>query len=148
MFINGVTLLELSPIRDMLPSKVSYRGVSHGLSEAGYDIRIAETLILKRGSRFKLSSSMEYFTMPDCLVGEVKDKSTWVRNGLHVHNTVIEPGWCGYLTLELSYNGDSHCRITAGQGIAQILFSRVLHEASYDGKYQHQETGAQSARYK
>ena len=34
-------------------------------------------------------------------MGIVHDKSTWARRGLVVQNTVIEPGWHGYLTIEV-----------------------------------------------
>lgn len=44
MIINGKALLELSPIKDMIPHKVTGNLVSHGLSEGGYDIRIKQTI--------------------------------------------------------------------------------------------------------
>ena len=42
-------------------------------------------------------SSIEFFNMPKYLVGIVHDKSSLARQGLSVFNTVIEPGWKGYL---------------------------------------------------
>ncbi len=84
--------------------------------------------------------------MPDCLVGLVKDKSTWARRGLSVFNTVIEPGWKGWLTLELVYHGNEPLHIPAGAGIAQVIFERVENTAAYSGKYQNQEDRPVAAR--
>ena len=76
--------------------------------------------------------------MPADLVGIVHDKSTWARRGLSVFNTVIEPGWQGFLTLELAYHRWGILRIPAGAGIAQVLFHRTTEGAAYRGKYQNQ----------
>lgn len=77
--------------------------------------------------------------MPDNLVGIVHDKSTWARKGLSVFNTVIEPGWKGFLTLELVYHGSKDLIIPAGSGIAQVIFHELSVDAKYEGKYQNQE---------
>lgn len=45
MIINGVSLLMAQPIKDMLSTKQKAHGVSHGLSEVGYDIRIKQTVM-------------------------------------------------------------------------------------------------------
>ncbi len=76
--------------------------------------------------------------MPPYLVGIVHDKSTWARRGLSVFNTVIEPGWRGFLTLELVYHGGDRLHIPAGAGIAQVIFHDLASPAAYDGKYQDQ----------
>ena len=85
--------------------------------------------------------------MPNNLVGYVKDKSTWARKGLSVFNTVIEPGWSGFLTLELVYHGSTDLLIPAGAGIAQVLFHRIERPASYAGKYQGQPDMPVGARH-
>lgn len=137
MIINGSALLELAPIKNMLTEKRREHGVSYGLTEAGYDIRIKQDIWLSPTKRFTLASAIEEFNMPPNLVGVVHDKSTWARQGLSVFNTVIEPAWRGFLTLELAYWGEG-LRIPAGAGIAQVLFHRTLHYAAYEGKYQNQ----------
>jgi dCTP deaminase len=158
----------LSPISDMKSGKHREFGVTHGLAEVGYDIRIKQEILfipgktvtfcgeneveilseiyvfdgpdadLKKG-RFALASSMEHFQMPDDLLGIVHDKSTWARQGLSVFNTVIEPGWCGFLTLELAFKGREPIHIPAGAGIAQVIFHQASEKATYSGKYQNQE---------
>lgn len=119
-------------------------GMSYGLSAAGYDIRIAESLLLGP-SDFILASSMEEFNMPNNVLAYVKDKSTWARQGLAVQNTVIEPGWRGFLTLELTNHFGSPIKIEKGMPIAQIVFHKLMEatEQPYDGKYQDQPAGAQ-----
>lgn len=150
--INGKTLLAKSPIREMVPHKLKVHGTSYGLGEAGYDIRIKQEVVFKPMTmgpevwidgqpiygRFCLASAIEEFDMPASLVGVVHDKSTWARQGLSVFNTVIEPGWKGFLTLELVFHGNKEVVIPAGAGIAQVIFTSLAHDASYEGKYQHQ----------
>lgn len=157
MFINGKTLLQVAPIADMYKEKIRFQRTSYGLGEAGYDIRIKQDIeftmdtdgnplvivtepngdTIARYGRFTLASTMERFQMPKNLVGTVSDKSTWARKGLSVFNTVIEPGWNGYLTLELVHHANKPMIIKAGSGIAQVLFGLLSDEGDYgDGKYQ------------
>lgn len=159
MIINGSALLDLTPIKNMENQKKQAHGTSHGLAEAGYDLRIKQSVRFgpqkdshhclitiqdpEGGTQFKtgrfvLASAIEEFDMPSCLVGVVHDKSTWARKGLSVFNTVIEPGWKGFLTLELVFHGSENLIIPAGAGIAQVLFHSIEQDAEYNGKYQHQ----------
>lgn len=163
MVINGMDLLLQSPIIGMQTEKHSQHGVSYGLGEVGYDIRIKQDVYFKpatfhafdpsqmihgpvhcvgngevKPGLFCLASAMEQFKMPDHLMGIVHDKSSWARKGLSVFNTVIEPGWRGFLTLELVYHGREPLIIPAGSGIAQVVFHQISQHAVYDGKYQDQ----------
>jgi len=165
MVVNGHALLKKAPIRDMLCLKLSRHGASYGLAEVGYDIRLKQDIrfqprtdkiamdriaiqgeLLKFG-RFCIASAIEEFDMPSDLVGIVHDKSTWARKGLSVFNTVIEPGWRGFLTLELVYHGQEELHLPAGIGIAQVLFHQVTEPASYAGKYQNQEDRPVEAKH-
>jgi dCTP deaminase len=147
MIVNGSKLLTASPVEPMMKIKMKKHGVSFGLSEAGYDIRITQDITLHPLKRFSLASTVEHFAMPDNLIGVVHDKSTWARRGLSVFNTVIEPGWRGWLTLELVYHGWGVLRIPAGAGIAQVIFHQTMEKALYTGKYQHQQNEPVGARY-
>lgn len=141
----------------MLQSKQVAHGVSHGLSEVGYDIRLKQSIqfvpspvfdfqsfvcseddVEISNGRFALASACEEFDMPFDLMGVVHDKSSWARKGVSVFNTVIEPGWRGFLTLELVYHGQDPLSIPAGSGIAQVVFHQVWEGAQYNGKYQDQ----------
>lgn len=138
MIANGKGLLAAAPVDPMFDCKMRGHGVTYGLSEAGYDIRIKQSLTLHPLRRFALASAIERFDMPDDLVAIVHDKSSWARRGLSVFNTVIEPGWRGWLTLELVYHGWSPLRIAAGAGIAQVIFHRISEPRVYAGRYQDQ----------
>lgn len=170
MIVNGRALIRAAPIRNMELKKIpGPGGVTYGLGEAGYDIRIKQTVLFKPPSvedphpqqpfgtvatkekdsdgmtwgkwnhgRFIIASAIEEFQMPRDLVGIVHDKSSWARRGLSVFNTIIEPGWKGFLTLELVYHGQEILTIPAGSGIAQVMFHRTEELAEYEGRYQNQ----------
>lgn len=165
MVINGKALFHSSQLLDIPDHKVSHLGVSFGLGEAGYDIRIKQDItfyrlfglipmvktvdgetVTRRFGKFALASAIEKFNMSPSCVAIVHDKSTWARRALSVFNTVIEPGWKGYLTLELVYHGRKKLHIPAGSGIAQVLFHLVQEPAHYNGKYQNQENQPVAAR--
>ena len=171
MIINGQTLLEAAPIKNMLPTKQVAFGMSYGCSEAGYDIRIKQEIRFypvnpdaefkkfrvmtftndsftnDDEGRFTLASAIEEFQMPTHLLGRVCDKSSWARKGLSVFNTVIEPGFKGGLTLELVYHGNTELIIPAGAPIAQVLFEEIKNPAQYNGKYQYQSTEPTPSKY-
>lgn len=163
MIINGTKLLEAAPIKDMFNRKVTSTALpgSYGLGEMGYDIRIKQDVLFivneegpavrvgngpwKKG-RFVLASSVEEFTMPTDLGAIGHDKSTFARLGVQVFNTVIEPGWWGFLTLELVFNGEEPVFLPAGTGIMQVIFHELAEPAQYDGKYQDQQDAPVSAK--
>ena len=129
--------------------RTRHKGMTFGLSSAGYDVRIEfgqESLyshrILNPGD-FILASTIERFKMPNDLIASVADKSSWARRGLAVQNTIIEPGWEGWLTLELTNHGKETLRIEKGMAIAQVVFQKLDFptEQSYLGKYQDQRRG-------
>lgn len=137
-------------------------GLTYGLGPAGYDLRLdlgddgpfehdplpIQTKVLRPGD-FILAATLERFKMDDDILGLVCDKSSLARRGLSVFNTVIEPGWRGFLTLELKNQGHEDIQLVRGQAIAQVVF-QVLDKPTvlpYDGKYQDQEPGPQGARF-
>jgi dCTP deaminase len=157
MIINGKSLLFQAPIKNMLTEKQTAHGVTHGLTECGVDIRIKQSIVFSQAGgkrvvyftdesnvpefsegRFCLASSIEEFQMPNNLMAVVHDKSSWARQGLSVFNSCIEPGWNGFLTIELVYHGNGELIIPAGSGIAQVIFHDLTEPAKYTGKYQGQ----------
>lgn len=145
MIASNQTLWRLKPVAPMCTRSKS-NGMTYGVGPAGIDLRIAEDVIVY-GAGFKLASCMERFEMPYNLLGVVHDKSTWARLGLCVQNTVIEPGWHGYLTIELTNHSATPLNIKAGTPICQVVF-HILDantELPYKGKYQDQKKGAQEA---
>lgn len=148
-----MTVLSAQTIRRLkilTPTLEAYKGIdgySGGLSACSYDLAIAETHILLPGE-FRLASAAEHFNIPNNIVAIVHDKSSWARRGLTVQNTTAEPGWRGYLTLELTNHSDQSIRIEANTPICQVLFHRLDEptELPYQGKYQDQEAGPQPWR--
>src|ERR1700740_3680675 len=76
---------------------------------------------------FGLGSTLERVTLPDDLVARLEGKSSLGRLGLLIHSTAgfIDPGWDGYLTLELSNVANLPITIYHGMKIGQISFFRL-----------------------
>lgn len=145
MIASAQTLRRLRPVSPLV-ERQRFNGLTYGLGPAGIDLRIGQLVSLDVGE-FRLASCVEHFTMPPQLLGVVHDKSTWARMGLAVQNTVIEPGWRGHLTIELSNHGPERITILAGTPICQVIF-HLLDEPTdrpYEGKYQDQPSGPQQA---
>lgn len=132
------------PMISPFAERTEAQGMTYGLGPAGYDVRIAETFTIAP-SDFYLASTMERFSMPTSMLGMVADKSTLARMGLAVQHTVIEPGWRGWLTLELTNHGHRPITLTAGMPIAQVIFHLLDHatDSPYNGRYQDQMPGPQ-----
>lgn len=146
MIASAQTLRKLQPVIPFM-ERTKAHGMTFGLGPAGYDIRIAEGMMLAPGE-FRKAFSMERFVLPPILLGVVHDKSTWARMGICLQNTVIEPGWQGYLTLEITNHSTEYVQICHGAPIAQVVF-HFLDEPTcipYNGKYQDQPAEAVPAK--
>lgn len=122
-------------------------GRTFGLSACGYDVRLDQDIWLWPFWG-RLGSIQEYIDMPGDLCAEVKDKSTNARMFILVQNTIIEPGWRGYLTVELTRFLPWPVKLKRGTPIAQIVFKKLDEPTwrPYQGKYQDQDSGPQAAR--
>ena len=85
-----------------------------------------EPFILHPGE-FVLGSTLERVRLPDDLVARLEGKSSLGRLGLLIHSTAgyVDPGWDGYLTLELSNVANLPITIYQGMKIGQISFFRL-----------------------
>lgn len=139
--LSDRTLRHIQPVTPFEERSTAF-GMSYGLSAAGYDVRSAQDVVIPPAG-FVLVSTLERFRMPSDIIAFVHDKSTWARQGLAVQNTVIEPGWCGYLTMELTNHSKNDLVIHRGMPLAQIIFHYLDREPEnpYNGKYQNQEAG-------
>ena len=90
--------------------------------------------------RFTLASSVERFRVPRNMVAVTGHKSTLARKGVNVWaGTTAEPGWEGWLTLEIGFHGNEPVHLPAGSGVMQVLFHELAEPADYgNGKYQGQ----------
>jgi dCTP deaminase len=146
--------------------------ISYGVSSYGYDIRVADefkiftnvfsavvdpkkfdpkSMVDFKGdictippNSFALARTIEYFHIPRGVLTICLGKSTYARCGIIVNVTPFEPGWEGFVTLEISNTTPLPARIYAGEGIAQVLFFEgdepcEISYAEKKGKYQHQQ---------
>ena len=90
------------------------------------DVPDGEPFILHPGE-FVLGSTAERVALPDDLVARLEGKSSLGRLGLLIHSTAgyVDPGWDGYLTLELSNVANLPITIYPGMKIGQISFFRL-----------------------
>jgi dCTP deaminase len=140
MILSAQSIRWYKPVDPFLSRTIhNETGMSFGLSACGYDIRVREALVVPAHG-FVLASSVERFRMDPEIMAVVHDKSSWARKGLAVQNTVIEPGWEGYLTLEVTNSRDWSLKIPAGAPIAQVIFHKLdqATDQPYHGKYQDQ----------
>lgn len=146
--------------------------ISYGVSSYGYDARIAEeyrlftnifsaivdpknidhkSMIEHVGpeciippNSFVLGRTVEYFRIPNNVLVVCVGKSTMARCGLIVNVTPLEPGWEGYVTLEISNTTPLPAKVYSNEGIAQFLFfesdeNPEITYADKNGKYQGQQ---------
>ncbi len=118
------------------------------------EVREDDALILHPGE-FVLGATAERIGLPDDLVGRLEGKSSLGRLGLLIHSTAgfVDPGFDGYLTLELSNVANLPITVYPGMKIGQISFLRMTTAAdrpygssSLGSKYQNQR-GPTPSRY-
>ena len=90
------------------------------------EVKEGEPFILHPGE-FVLGSTLERVALPDDLVARLEGKSSLGRLGLLIHSTAgyVDPGWDGYLTLELSNVANLPITIYPGMKIGQISFFQL-----------------------
>ena len=104
-----------------------------------FNVSLEEVQHALKPGEFILAGTFEYFRMPSDLVATVHDKSTLARLGVAVQTTVLEPGWSGYLTMEITNHGVNTIMLSARMPIAQVIFHQGnIPNQLYDGKYQNQ----------
>src|ERR687888_2567739 len=114
-----------------------------------------ETPFILHPGEFVLGSTLERVRLPDDLVARLEGKSSLGRLGLLIHSTAgyVDPGWDGYLTLELSNVANLPITIYYGMKIGQLSFVRLSEPAeqpygsdALGSKYQGQQ-GPTPSRY-
>jgi dCTP deaminase len=119
-------------------------GVSENLHE-----EIESDSIVVRPGDFVLGSTVEKIFMPDYLYSEVKGRSSYGRLGIEVHKTagVIDPGFRGEITLEITNSMPYPVKLHSGNRVCQLALHRMNTVASpaygedgekKDNKYQWQ----------
>jgi dCTP deaminase len=147
MILSAQSIRSLIRITPFHESSIGVRGLSFGLGPAGYDVRLQdEVLVPPQG--WVLGSVLEHVELPNNVVGSVHDKSTWARLGIALQNTTIEPGWHGWLTLEISNHSEETVKLPAGVPVAKLRFDFLDQptDQPYSGRYQAQGAGAKPAK--
>ncbi len=149
----------ITPFREHYQHKES--GLSGGLTCAGYDVHLKDVTaaldpeggllftdsIVTEENLWKipprtgvLGVTEERFNLPTNIVMSYYNKSTMARWFTEAAATLAEPGWQGYLTLELYNSSDVYVDLIKGQPIGQVVFNQLDQpsESAYKGKYQNQ----------
>lgn len=94
------------------------------------NVRDGDAFTLHPGD-FALGSTLETVSIPDDLVGQVDGRSSVGRLAVVVHATagLIDPGFRGQITLELSNIGRIPVRLYPGMRIAQIVLQQMTSPA-------------------
>ncbi|AGG67815.1 dCTP deaminase [Corynebacterium callunae] len=76
---------------------------------------------------FVLASTLEKFTLPAHLAGRLEGKSSLGRLGLLTHSTAgfIDPGFSGYITLELSNVANLPITLWPGMKVGQLALFQM-----------------------
>jgi dCTP deaminase len=118
----------------------AYMNASHN-GESGYNVRglkyhfqesrrqIGETFIL-HPSQTILATSLEYIKLPSDVLLMLFMRSSYSRLGLAV-STIVQPGYCGCLSLELTNNNFTPINLTVGARLFQGVFQQVSESTDY-----------------
>ncbi|MDR1015870.1 MAG: dCTP deaminase [Coriobacteriales bacterium] len=81
---------------------------------------------------FVLGTTAECVTIPDDILARIEGKSSLGRIGLLIHSTAgyVDPGWHGYLTLELSNVANLPILLRPGMKIGQIALEEMSSPAA------------------
>lgn len=140
MILSAQSILAARPLSPLVPHSFVRSDLSGGLSAAGYDVTAAQGFVMWP-KRFKLASTFQRFILPPDIAAIVSTKSTWARRGVvNIGTTYVDPGFCGWLTLELYNYSWRWWRVREGDPIAQIIFFRLdqATDRPYAGRFQHQ----------
>ena len=143
------SIKRLNMINPMVERTEHESGLTYGLGPCTYDVRIAQDIIIESGS-CHLISLIEKIIIPNDVCCTIMDKSTWARKFLVMQNTHTDPGFIGFLTLEVTMHGIERITIIRGTPIAQLKFEWLDEstEQPYNGQYQNQRATPQPAKFK
>ncbi|WP_336021759.1 dCTP deaminase [Halobellus salinisoli] len=111
-----------------------------------------EEFILHPGD-FVLGTTKERVEIPDDLLATVEGRSSLGRLAVVIHATagIVDPGYKGQITLELSNLGTAPVALTPGMRVSQLVFTELTQPAARPygvergSKYQNQK-GPQASR--
>lgn len=90
---------------------------------------VGETILL-HPHQTVLCSTLEYIKIPDNIFIELSMRSSYSRLGLTVAS-IVQPGYCGCLSLELTNNNNNPIKIRVGATIVQARFFMLESPTDY-----------------
>jgi dCTP deaminase len=117
--------------------KLEPNDLSACLNAAGYDLRCSKTVVIQSG-KHALVATLETVELGLNLVAFMFIRSSFAREGIIGSFAVIDPGFRGQLTLNMTNVGDKEVTLHEGERIVQIVFHRLGDTAKkgYNGSYQ------------
>ena len=103
-------------------------------SELTREVAVApDDFFILHPGEFVLASTYEVITLPDDIAGRLEGKSSLGRLGLLTHSTAgfIDPGFSGYITLELSNVANLPVKLYPGMKIGQLCLIRLSSSAEH-----------------
>lgn len=95
-----------------------------------------DTYTLKPGGYY-LCVTKEKVNMPPDLVAFMLPRSTLFRCGVSLRTAVIDPGYCGVLTIGMKNESEHEFTLQKGARVCQVVFSEIRGESeNYNGRYQ------------
>lgn len=117
---------------------VAERKTKRNLEGGDIELEVKENTdyILLPPQGILLGKSLEYFSMPNFLVGLLVGKSTYTRQGVAFLGTVLDAGWEGHIHFSVVNLSNKDVPIFVGFGIGQVLFlGGDVPEKVYQGYY-------------
>lgn len=138
--------------------KQAYLDIRRPVSDFMETVKIADDEpIIIHPREFILGETLEYFEIPDDLVGRLEGKSSLGRIGIIIHSTAgyVDPGFKGTLTLEISNLANIPIALYPKMKIAQMSFHYLSTPAKHPygsaklkSKYQGQKGPTESKLFR
>ncbi|MEZ0483175.1 dCTP deaminase [Fibrella aquatica] len=94
--------------------------------------QLGETFVL-HPHQTVLATSIEYIKLPEDLFVMLFMRSSYSRLGLSI-STILQPGYCGCISLELTNNNFTPINLTVGARLFQGVFMPTASPVSYFGR--------------
>jgi dCTP deaminase len=94
--------------------------------------KIGESFLL-HPNQTVLCTSLEYVKIPNDVMLILNMRSSFARLGIHL-STIVQPGYKGTISLELTNNNKNPINLTVGACVFQCRFVKIANESNYFSK--------------
>ncbi len=154
MILSDRDIVEYMRIGDLIIDPFS----RESLQPSGYDLRFGGEYIMddrryKKDfieippGKYSILSTLETIGLKN-MVGDIKLRSSFCREGLIGSFGWVDPGWIGVLSLSVFNSSKKSVKIRKGERFAQICLIKLSSEVEreYSGKYKWSKTPEESKR--